>query len=151
MNPLVIGVGNRWRRDDGVGPRVVDAIAALGRDDLDLLVLDGEPARLAAAWAGRSCVVVIDAIRAGAPPGTIHRLADVDTVPPASPAASTHGGGVAAAIALTRALGALPGGIVILGVEPATVGHGDGLSPAVADAVAGVVERALEEVAGTCV
>ena len=53
MRPLVIGVGNRWRTDDGIGPLVVEAMEAQGCDDVDLLVLDGEPARLVMAWEGR--------------------------------------------------------------------------------------------------
>jgi len=151
VNPLIIGVGNRWRGDDGVGPAVVDAIAARGRPDVDVLVLDGEPARLAAAWTGRSRVVIVDAIRTGAAPGTIHRVVGADAVPRSPAGASTHGAGVAAAVALARALEALPEHLVVLGIEPATVGHRDQLSPAVDDAVAEVAGRALEEVTGTCV
>ncbi|MGI9646364.1 MAG: hydrogenase maturation protease, partial [Ilumatobacteraceae bacterium] len=86
MRPLVIGVGNRWRGDDGVGPRAVDALAARTGDGVDLVALDGEPTRMVDAWAGRSAVVVIDAVRAGGPPGTIHRfdaLAVDLEVPPA--------------------------------------------------------------------
>ena len=69
MRPLVIGVGNRWRGDDGIGPKTIDALAALGADgpDAELVTLDGEPGRLVAAWQDRSRVVVVDAIVAGDP------------------------------------------------------------------------------------
>jgi hydrogenase maturation protease len=151
MKPVIIGVGNRWRGDDGVGPRAIDAIDELGRDDVDVLVLDGEPARLAAAWVGRPCAVVVDAIRADAAPGTIHHLADPDRMASVISAASTHGGGVAVAVALARALGTLPGRLVVLGIEPAGVGHGDRLSPEVARALPDVVTLAVAEVSGACV
>ena len=149
--PLIVGLGNRWRGDDGVGPRVVEVIAALGRDDVDVVELDGETSRLVSAWAGRQHVVLVDAVRAGAPPGTIHQLIGPDRIPTVVGEASTHGGGVAAAVALSRALGNLPVRLVIVGVEPAAVDHDDQLSSAVACVLDDVVERVLEEVSGACV
>lgn len=150
MKPLVIGVGNRWRGDDGIGPRVVEAIASMGRDDLDLLVLDGEAARLASAWRGRRRVVVVDAMRAGAVPGTIHRLVDLDRIPLAPGGTSTHGGGVAAAVSLAGALGVLPDHLAVIGIEPAVVEHRDQLSAAVDARLGDLVARTLEEVSGVC-
>jgi len=151
MKPLVIGVGNRWRGDDGVGPRTVDAIGRLGRHDVDVVALDGEPARLVAAWTGRRCVVVVDAIRAGAQPGTIHHLVGDLRIPTVVGESSTHGGGVAAAVAIGRALGSLPERLVILGVEPAAIDHADHLSPAVTGAIDDVIDRVLTEVSDACV
>ena len=160
--PLVIGVGNRWRGDDGVGPMVADALARLDDDAgagdvggadpgvVDVVALDGEPARLVAAWDGRSHVVVIDAIVAGDRPGTIHRVDELERLPSPTPEASSHGGGVAAAIGLGRALGRLPERLVVIGVEPARADHGDGLSPAVAVAVDDVVRIVAEEVGVRC-
>ena len=149
MRPLVIGIGNRWRSDDGVGVRTIDALEALGARDADLLRLDGEPTRIVSAWAGRPCVVVIDAIRTGVSPGTVHHIG-VDQVPDAASEASSHGGGLAAAVALGRALDARPDRIVLLGVEPATVDHGPELSPPVASSLDVVVRRVVEEVTAAC-
>jgi hydrogenase maturation protease len=151
VRPLIVGVGNRWRGDDGVGPRAVDAIGALGRDDVDVVVLDGEPARLVTAWTGRDCVVVVDAVRTGAPPGTIHHLVGPDAIPAPAAGTSTHGGGVAAAVELARALGTLPGHLVVVGVEPAATRQGDGLSPIVDASLDAAVARVLKEVRRACV
>lgn len=151
MKPLIIGVGNRWRRDDGIGPRAVDALARSGCAEADLLELDGEPARLAAAWAGRPCVVVIDAIRGGSAPGTFRVLDGAGEIPSGVRDASTHGGGVAAAVALSRAIATLPARLVVMGVEPAATGHGDELSPEVAAMLDEVVEQAVREVSRACV
>jgi hydrogenase maturation protease len=150
MKPLVIGVGNRWRRDDAIGPRAIEALAAEGRDDIDLLALDGEPARLVFAWADRPLVVVIDAVRTGAPPGTMHHLdaLDRDLIVPPSP--STHGAGVACAVALGRALDRLPDRLMVLGIEPADIDHGDELSPAVAAVFDALVNQVSLEVASAC-
>ena len=147
LRPLVIGVGNSWRGDDGVGPGTIEALARLDDLDADLLTLDGEPARLVAAWQGRSFVVVVDAVIAGDPPGTIHVVTDLTRLPGAAPGASSHGGGVAEAVVLGRALEQLPDRLVVVGVEPATVGHGAGLSPTVAGSVDAAVRLIAAEVA----
>ena len=161
MRPLVIGVGNRWRGDDGVGPLTIDALAALGADgpDADLIALDGEPGRLVAAWEDRSRVVVVDAIVTGDRPGTVHCIAahpdaDRDRIEGWQATAGSHGNGIAAAIALGRALDRLPVRLVVVGVEPGRLDHGDELSPAVAAAIHIVTELVThavnEEVDSPC-
>ncbi len=154
MRTLVIGVGNRWRGDDGIGPRTVEALAALGADgpDADLLTLDGEPGRLVAAWEDRSRVVVVDAIVTGDPPGTVHCV--TTGFAGRGAAASSHGNGIAEAVALGRALGRLPERLVMVGVEPGRLDHGDELSPAVAAALDTVIRLVThvvtEEVGAPC-
>ena len=148
---VVVGVGNPWRGDDGVGP----AVAAAVRDRLgpggpagrvDVVDLDGEAARLVDAWDGADLAVVVDAARTGAPPGTLHRL-DADGVRAAS-TASSHALGVQHAVALARALGRLPRRLVLIGVEGADFGHGTHLSDPVAAAVEPASRLVAEVVAG---
>jgi len=147
MTPLVIGVGNRWRGDDGIGPRTIEALARIDDLDAELLTLDGEPARLVTAWQGRPRVVVVDAIAAGEPPGTIHVVTDLHRLPGAATDVSSHGGGIVEAVALGRALGQLPERLLVVGVEPAEIGHGVELSPPVAASLDAVVRLVAEEVA----
>ncbi len=90
-----------------------------------------DPARLLVLWEGAGHAVVVDACASGASPGTIHRG---DAGRPVHPA-STHGFGVADAIALARSLGRLPQRLDIYAIEGADFGYGDGLTPAVAAAV----------------
>lgn len=118
----VIGVGNPWRGDDGAGPAVARAAGGVSTAD---------PARLLDLWEGARHAVVVDACVSGAAPGTIHRG---DAGRPAQPA-STHGIGVADAIALARSLGRLPPRLDVYAIEGADFGHGDRLTPAVAAAV----------------
>lgn len=149
MKPLVVALGNRWRGDDGVGPRVLDRLrlldAGLG-DDADVAELDGEATRLVDAISDRELVVIVDAVRGAGAPGTVHRL-DLDLHHPApSRPASSHGTGVADAIALGAALGRLPPRVVLVGVEAGRVGHGAGLSPAVTAALDEAAELVRREV-----
>jgi hydrogenase maturation protease len=143
MSALVIGIGNRFRRDDGVGPAVLDALD--GRVPAAALVeADGEPARLLDLWSEVARVVVVDAARTGAAPGTCRSFEVTDgAVLPAGPATSSHAAGVGEAWGLGRALGRLPHSLTVVAVEAADLGEGPGLSPEVAAAVPVAAGRVL--------
>ncbi|SFR02152.1 hydrogenase maturation protease [Lentzea waywayandensis] len=141
MTAVVIGVGNEFRRDDGIGPAVARAVAESG---VHAEISDGDPARLLEAWDGADLVVIVDAIRCTpAVPGRWHRT----TLPHSIPAASSHGLGVPEAVELAEALDRRPEHLVIYAVEVADVGFGIGLSPAVAAAAATLTSAVLTEVA----
>jgi hydrogenase maturation protease len=140
----VIGVGNTYRRDDGVGPAVAERLR--GRRDLEVATCEQEPSRLLDAWAGADLALVVDAVASGADPGTVHRFdASERPVPSGVFRGSTHAFGVGEAIELARALGRLPGRVLVYGVEGAEFAAGDGLSPAVAAAVEPLVAELVEE------
>jgi hydrogenase maturation protease len=140
VNAVVVGVGNEFRRDDGVGPAVARAVAAHG---VPAEVTDGDPVRLMEAWGDAGLVVVVDALRCvPASPGTLHRVALDGAVPSAT---SSHGFGVPEAVELAAALDRLPRRLVVFGVEVAEVGFGPDLTPAVRAAVPGVVTAVLDE------
>jgi hydrogenase maturation protease len=141
---MVIGVGNAYRGDDAAGLVVARRLRERG---VAALEQEGEPVALLEAFADRDAVVLVDAVRSGAAPGTLHR-ADVSDAPlPAELAgpSSTHLLGVGEAIELARALDRLPARIVLLGVEGERFTAGEGLSPAVAAAVEPLVEAVLAE------
>jgi hydrogenase maturation protease len=148
MTPLVVGVGNRTRRDDGVGPEVVDLVRDL-RPDLDVVELSGDASSMLELWAGRDVVVVVDAVRTGAPVGSCHRwrwCAGAWDVPPPASRLSSHLVGVRDAIDLAAALDRLPSLLVVVGVEVEDLGVGSGLSVPVAAAVpraAALVEESV--------
>lgn len=116
----VIGLGSPFG-DDCIGWLAVERLRhapwprrfSLG---LTLHVLDRPGVGLLHAMKGARAVVLVDAIRSGAPPGTLHRLTGQDLVPTEVPV-STHDLGVAAAIELAAALGELPEYLVLLGIE----------------------------------
>jgi hydrogenase maturation protease len=127
----VIGVGNAWRRDDAAG---LEAAHRLGGT-----AVEGDVADLVEALAGQDEVVIVDAVSGGAAPGTVTVLAP--PLPPELFAASTHVLGLADALELARALGKLPPRVLVYGIEGADFGTGEGLTDAVAAAVARVVEE----------
>ena len=125
----MIGVGNRYRRDDGVGPRAIDRLSSGAARAYDAVEESGEAASLVERWSGRSLVVLVDAVRSGAPAGTVNRAEIAQAPPPpARPPASGHSLGVADAIRLASVLGRLPERLIVLTVEVADVDHGTELS-----------------------
>ena len=131
--PLILGVGNRYRRDDGVGAVAAERLAAQG---LNGLAADGDGATLATLWEGHGAVIVIDAMKSGAAPGTVRRIdAHAGELPAACGFFNSHAFGLAQAVETARVLGKLPAKLIIFGVEGADFGWGEELSPAVAAAL----------------
>ena len=147
---VVIGVGNPDRGDDGVGPEVLARLAGRVPERVRLTCLAGaDPAEIMEAWAGSAGAIVVDAMVSGAPPGTIARFdAAAGPLPAGVRLASTHVLGAETAVEMARALGRLPGRLVLYGVEGESFAAGSGLSPVVAAALPAAAERILEEVRG---
>jgi hydrogenase maturation protease len=145
---VVIGIGNPFRNDDGIGPAVAAQIEEQRLPGVRVVMSDGEPAGLLEAWAGADLAVVVDAIH-GVPasPGTIHRLT-ADQLETGGTAASSHGLGVPDALRLGRILEQLPRHVVIFAVEGADTGAGTELSEAVAAVLPEVVAAIMAELPG---
>lgn len=141
----IIGVGNEYRRDDGVGPVLIERLEGRTPAGVSLTLSDGEPSQLLDAWSGADLAVVVDAVLCEpSTPGRIHR-STVDALPIGS-TASTHALGIPEAIRLAEALGRAPRRLVVFAVEAADLGFGVGLSPAVADALDELCRAVLAEV-----
>jgi len=144
---VVIGVGNEYRSDDGVGIVVARCLRERFLTKITVLEESGEGAALIDSWKGATWVMLLDAVRSGAPPGTIHRFdARAAQIPTGFFHYSTHAFSVAEAIELARSLDQLPPHLIVYGIEGENFAAGDGLSRAVEQAVESVVERAATEV-----
>ncbi len=144
---VVIGVGNLYRSDDGVGLTIARQVDEAAMPGVQVREETGEGAALLDAWQGADVVILCDAVRSGAAPGTIHRLeAHRQPIPAGFFHYSTHAFSVAEAVELARALGQLPPHLVLYGVEGANFTAGVGLSPPVAQAAQAVVRQVLAEI-----
>jgi hydrogenase maturation protease len=142
---LVIGVGNEWRRDDAAGLVAARRLRERAPRSLRVVEHEGEPLDLIEQWSGAVAAIVLDAVSSGAPPGAIHRLDVLTERFPAEPfRGSTHGLGIVEAVQLARALGRLPGWLLVIGIEGKRFDSGAGLSPEVERAA----ERLADELAG---
>lgn len=138
---LVIGLGSPDAGDDAVGPLVADAVARLALGGVRVLAHE-DPTDLPLLWAGLPRVVVVDAVRSGASPGSVVVVDAAASAPPPE-GRGTHDFGLASAIGLSRALGTLPARLRVVGVEGAAFAPGDPLSPAVDAALPAAVDAVV--------
>ena len=128
----LIGVGNRFRSDDGAGIEVARRLRETHPPGCRILEEEGEPTSLIEAWALVKEALVVDAVASGAPPGTLHRFdATHGPLPTEMFKGSTHSLGVADAVELARELDRLPPRLAVYGIEGESFETGEGLSPAV--------------------
>ncbi|MCB0212297.1 MAG: hydrogenase maturation protease [Anaerolineae bacterium] len=151
MKLRVVGVGKPWATDDAVGPLIVRRLAARFEDALPAhhkiklsfaTVL--EPAvDLLYMINGCDILIIIDAVRSDAAPGTIHRhIWQPDLLESRGiERASSHGLGVREILALVGELNRLPKDVFLWGIEILSTEPGDTLSPPVAMALDNVVEQ----------
>ncbi|MEZ5151080.1 hydrogenase maturation protease [Rhodococcus zopfii] len=149
MTIVVLGLGQDFRRDDGIGHAIAREVAARAASAIRVHVADGEPTRLLDAWDGAELAVLIDSVVCDSPcTGTVRRYDSTAVTLSSVRATSTHGLGLVAALELAALLDRLPRRWVLYTVEVADVGFGCGLSPAAARAIEPVVSAVLAEVSG---
>ena len=142
MSPLdivVAGLGSAYRGDDAVGPLVAELFASANFDVRDVGPLE-EPLDLLGRFDGVDLAIVIDAVRSGAPIGTVRVLeldaGHADDASPAEPTVtSTHGIGLVGVLRLARAVGRAPRRLVVVAVEGEAFQLGSSMSEAVRAAV----------------
>lgn len=138
MTLRIVGVGSpagddRLGWEAGAALEASPVIRALA-DRVTVTTLDRPGARLVAEMQDAHALILIDAVRSGAAPGTLHRL-DGGVAMDTRGSLSSHGVGVAEALRLAATLCCLPRRWVVFGLEIARVGPAPGLSA--------VVRRAL--------
>jgi len=114
---LIAGVGNPLRGDDAAGLVAAERLRALC-PQARVLECRGDAAMLLDAFAGADSVLLIDAARSGATPGTVRRIdATHEPLPADLRNCSTHGFGAAEAVETARALGSLPARVIVYAIE----------------------------------
>ncbi|MBX2989800.1 MAG: hydrogenase maturation protease [Bacteroidetes bacterium] len=145
---LVIGVGNEYRSDDGLGICVLRTLRRRMSNDMRMIELSGEGTSLMSAWREAEHVLIIDAVVSGGPAGMLHRLdARRDRIPKYLFHSSSHTFGVGDAIELARELDELPQSLILYGLEGESFEAGVGLSESVVRMVPDLihlVERDIE-------
>lgn len=144
---VVIGVGNRWRRDDAAGFEVIDQLRSRVSDRVALVESDGEPTRLLDAFELAPAVVMVDAVVTGADPGVVHRFTDSELPDRMGIGQSSHLVGLIGTIELGKLLGKLPNGLVLIGIEATDFDNGEGMTDAVGLGVNTAVEAVMSELA----
>ncbi|HEY3355992.1 MAG TPA: hydrogenase maturation protease [Polyangia bacterium] len=146
---LVLGLGNDILTDDAVGLLVARAVAARGLPGVIVREAAVAGFDLVDLLEGHARAVIVDAIRTdGGAPGDVYRFTPAD-LPRPGRLGAVHEIGLLEALELGRALGhAMPGEVVIIGVEAReTEVFGEQPTPAVAAAVPVAAQAVLDEIA----
>ena len=116
LRNTVIGIGNLLRADDGIG---IPVVRKLKEERPDIAVIDVSTAEIEILEhiRGRGKVIIIDAIKTGAEPGTIHKLEPRDLSP--EEFAGSHGLNLCSTLMLGSQLfpEEMPKKLIILAVE----------------------------------
>jgi len=151
---LILGIGSILMQDEGVGVRVVQGLQARYTFSPNVEVMDGGTLglRLMNPILDTDHLIVVDAVRTGSPPGTIHRLSIEELRTNVKEKQSLHQVDFLETLHYVRMMGRLPS-TVIIGVEPAEMNSWKmTLTETVGSKVGAVIGRILEEVerAGGC-
>lgn len=143
---VVLGVGSPLMGDDGLGIAVVEMIRERQPDDPAIALLDG------GTW-GMSVLplieaadrlLIIDAIKSGAEPGTLVRLEDDEIPRHLRQKLSPHQIELGEVLAVAHLRSMFPAEAVAIGIEPARIELHEGLSEEVGATVPELIE-AIEE------
>jgi hydrogenase maturation protease len=145
---LVLGVGNILLQDEGIGVRVVEHLNECYTFPEEVQVLDGGTMGLDLLYylEGVDRLLVIDAVDAGRPPGTILRLTGDEIPALLGRKLSPHQIGLADLLSVAELRDLTPGQVVLIGVQPASLETGLDLSPAIRARVPAIVEMVIKEV-----
>jgi hydrogenase maturation protease len=144
----VIGVGNEWRGDDAAGLLVARRLKEDQLPEVEIAESRGTVTAVREAWKDAAGVIVVDAVVSGGCPGAIYRFnahgAGVPVELSRSP--SSHGWGVAEALALGQLFKELPPWLIIYGIEGKNFGPGQEVSQEVEVAIPELVRRIKREI-----
>jgi hydrogenase maturation protease len=141
----ILGLGNLLNLDEGFGIHALRAMqeAIPASDDVEFVDGGVLGMNLLPLVEESSYLLVLDAIDAGQPPGTIIELKGEQIPLFTAAKLSEHQVGFQEVLGLARFRGNLPMNLHLIGVQPQDMSSGIGLSSAVASTMPEVVKRAM--------
>lgn len=147
MRAVVLGIGNIILSDEAVGVRAVEALQAGWMLPEDVAAIDGGTSgmELIEDLSNLDFLLVLDAVRTGAAPGTLVRV-DGERIPVFFRSKlSPHQIALPDVLASLELLDAMPKEIVVLGVEFESLELGLEMTPAIAAQVPVLAAMAAQE------
>jgi hydrogenase maturation protease len=144
----ILGLGNVLMGDDGLGPYAIEVLrAAYDLPDHVSIVDVGTPGLdLTPFLAGADEIILVDTVKSDGAPGELrlYRREQILRYAP-MPRLSPHDPGIKEALIALEMAGQAPKEVLIVGVIPASVAMGPGLSDPVRRAVPGVLAEVFKE------
>ena len=148
MKILVLGIGNTLLADEGVGIFAMQELESRfgARDDMEFI--DGGTLSFTLAVPISECdaLLVIDAAELGAVPGTVYSFEgeEMDRFLGENRKSSVHEVGLLDLRSISLLTGFWPQQRALIGIQPAFVGWGEALTPAVAAALPEICNTATK-------
>ncbi len=146
MKTLILGLGNLVHADDGAGIHAVERLRTDPRVPPDVVIVDGgtQGLSLLPHISGFERLLVIDAVDAGEPPGTLLRLEGraLADMPGRS---SVHQLGFSDLMVAMKLLGDLPAEVIVFGVQPLSTEWSVELSPSVESALGPLIDSVVAQ------
>lgn len=143
---VVLGLGNVFMRDDGIGIHVAREVGQrnLGKE---VLVYDYQEMDLSLLeyFQGASKLVLVDALKSGKPPGTVSKYSIAPREDPLIQLPSLHGLQLFDIFDLANQAGLLSCPVIIVGVEPKDCSPGEEMSEELAAALPRAVDEVIKE------
>lgn len=149
---IILGVGNSFRTDDGAGLLVASILKDQVEPGIEVKQIEsGSCIEMIEHWQQAKLVVIIDAMQAEVPPGTVQRW-DISSgkLPAELSLRSTHLFGVTEAIALARVLDRLPQRLIIYGIEGVSFAFGADVTPLIERQLLKLVESVKADCLSYC-
>jgi hydrogenase maturation protease len=142
---VVLGLGNTLNRDEGLGVHCLSPLRERLRDHPEIEVLDGGVLGLDLLPLVESCghLLILDAVDAGRPPGTVVELGREEIPLFSLIKLSWHQVSFQEVLQFAGVRGRLPVFLHLVGAQPADIATGYGLSPAIAPLVPDILDRAV--------
>jgi len=141
---VVVCLGNPYMRDDGVGISVAGELKKGGLDE-SVVVYESRSLDASLLWQFRDAValVIVDAVKSGAPSGSVSRFSLASRKTPLSGIPSLHEMQLHDLVDLAG-LDILSCPVIIVAIEPKDCGLGEGLTEDLRAAVPRAVEEVME-------
>ncbi|UCE23618.1 MAG: HyaD/HybD family hydrogenase maturation endopeptidase [Candidatus Zixiibacteriota bacterium] len=138
----ILGAGNILMGDDGVGVHVVNAMKEQGGlpDGVELIDAGTATLDVLGMLEGVEHLIIIDAVKSGAAPGTIYRFSPDEVSETSSRKVSLHQISLLETLNASKMLGVNPPRVTIVGIEPKTIAVGNCLSKEVANRIPKIID-----------
>jgi len=144
---LILGVGNLLLTDEGVGIHAVRRLLERGDLPEEIQIVDGGTAGLALMvyLEDVDCLVIVDAMETGGPPGTLVRLSGNQIPAYMALKVSPHEITLPDFLAAAKLRDLYPREVIVWGVQPESMEVGIDLSPALAARLDELVDHVVAE------
>ena len=147
MHAVVLGIGNTILTDEGAGVRAVELIEQTYVVPPEVVLIDGGTSgmEMLEDLSNLDLLIIIDVVKTGAPPGTVVTIAGDDIPVFFRSKLSPHQIALPDVLASLELLDAMPGEIIVIGVEPISLELGLEMTPTVAARIPDLVRNAVAE------